>query len=58
MKQVKHFLIMSLLLGLYITVIALLMKSYYVYRNAYQILSRLISHPTIEVQIEVAGEEE
>lgn len=50
MKSVKKILVLSGLLTMYIFVVALLMRSLYIYQTAYQNLSRLISHPSIELQ--------
>ena len=50
MRNIKKFLLMAVLLMVYIFAIALLVQNYYIYQMAYQNLSRLISHPSIELQ--------
>lgn len=48
MRVVKKYLLQSVLLIMYIFAVALLSRYFYVYQQAYQGLSRLISHPSIE----------
>lgn len=58
MRVVKTYLVLAVLLLIYVFVIAVLLRSYYVYQSAYQNLSRLISHPSIEIQYESGGTED
>ena len=55
MKIVKKYMTLVLSFFLYVVAVTILLKSYYVYQSAYHKLSRLISHPSVEVQY---GEEE
>ena len=58
MRVVRKYLLLAVLLVFYMAATAILLRSYYVYRNAYQRLSRLISHPSIETVYETeAGED-
>ena len=58
MKEVKKFLILSVLLVIYVFAIFLLLQSFYVYQRAYQRLSRMISHPSIEIMYFDSGQKE
>jgi len=49
MRVVKKYLLLSVLLLMYVISIAILLRSYYVFQSAYRNLSRLISHPSIEI---------
>ncbi len=48
MRQVKKYLLTSMLLCIYIAAIALLIKSFSMYQQGYQNLSRLMAHSSIE----------
>lgn len=48
MKEVKRYLLLTVLLLFYVSATALLLYQYKMYRIAYQNLSQLISHPSIE----------
>lgn len=58
MKQVKKYLLFTVLLVFYISAMSILLQQLYIYRRAYLLLSALVSHPTIEViyQEEPEGE--
>lgn len=49
MRTLKKYMMMSVFLLIYFVALTILIKSYYMYQNAYHILSRLISHSSIEV---------
>lgn len=51
MKIVKKFLVLSVVLMMYVCAVSILLQQFYLYRMAYQNLSRLLSHPTIEVDV-------
>lgn len=48
MKAVKEYIQFAVYLLIYLIIITALLRSYFVYQNAYQNLSRLISHTSIE----------
>lgn len=50
MRTVKKYVIMSMLLIIYIVAVTILLRSYYVYQDAYHELSRLVSHPSVELR--------
>jgi len=52
MKIVKKYMMLSLGLFVYIVAVTILLRSYYVYQNAYHELSRLVSHSSVEVLYE------
>lgn len=49
MRAVKKYMLFSLLLFIYMVAVTMLLRSYYVYQDAYHKLSRLISHSSVEV---------
>ena len=57
MQVVKKYLILAVLLLIYMFAVSFLLQHYFVYQMAYQNLSRLISHPSVEVQQEEYMEE-
>lgn len=54
MREVKKYLMVSMMLFIYIAAISLLLRSFYAYQMAYRNLSRLISHPSVEVDYKIA----
>lgn len=58
MRAAKKYIVLTLLLLFYVTVVVILMRSFYIYQKAYQSLSRLVSHPSIEVYVDTVEEEE
>ena len=53
MGTVRKYMIFAALLLVYIVGIGILLRSYYVYQNAYHNLSKLISHSSVEVIYEM-----
>lgn len=49
MKVIKKWLVFAVILLIYVFSVSLLLQQFYAYRMAYYSLSRLISHPTVEV---------
>ncbi len=49
MRTLKKYMMISMFLLIYIVALTTLIKSYYMYQNAYHKLSRMISHSSIEV---------
>jgi len=48
MRVVKKYILSAVLFLCYIAVTSFLLHQYYTYQKAYQELSRMISHPSIE----------
>ena len=57
MRMVKKYLVLSVVLILYVCAVSVLMQQFYLYQSAYQSLSRLLSHPTVEVFVPQEVEE-
>jgi len=49
MRIVKKYMIMSVILIVYIVAVTILLRSYYVYQDAYYKLSKIVSHSSVEV---------
>jgi len=49
MKNVKKYMVTAVLLLIYISAVTLLLRSFYVYQEAYHQLGRLISHSSVEL---------
>lgn len=52
MRVVKKYLLSAMLFFCYIAVISFLLHQFYTYQTAYQELSRMISHPSIETNLD------
>ena len=57
MRMVKKYLVLSVVLILYVCAVSVLMQQFYLYQSAYQSLSRLLSHTTVEVFVPQEVEE-
>ncbi len=58
MRTVKKYLTFSMVLLIYVTVMAILLQQFYVYHKAYLLLGTLVSHPTVESSFKEYTEEE
>lgn len=58
MRTGKKFLFLAMLLLMYLGAGGVLLRSFFVYYKAYQNLSRLISHPSIETSYENGNRED
>lgn len=56
MRVVKKYLVLSVMLLFYLCVVSILLQQFYVYQRAYQNLSKLLSHPSLEVIQEKEGD--
>lgn len=48
MRVIKKYLIFSIVLFMYVSVAAILLQQFFMYRRAYLMLGALLSHPTLE----------